>query len=82
MLLTQEVSDFQNSALLNNVTVNGEMCVDCSHDVSESFADAADHVIDMGLARVDGGGKFRESNPFSDDDGVLSLNFLLRDLNF
>lgn len=50
MLLSQEVPDFQDGTLINNVTVNGEMGMDCSHDVSESFTDAKDHVVDMGLA--------------------------------
>ena len=81
MLFPQKVSYFQYGSLLDYITVDGEMSVNCSHNISESLTYSKNHVIDMRLAGVYTWGKFWESYPFGYDNGIFSFNFLFRDLN-
>lgn len=49
LLLTQEVSDLNDLAVLQEVDVDGEMGIDVSHLVLEALGDTNDHVVDKGL---------------------------------
>lgn len=69
VLLSEEVSDLDNSAVLDEVDVDGEMGVDVSHLVLVTLGDTGDHVVDQGLDGSEG------SNVLSGtvEDGDLDL---------
>lgn len=73
-LLTQEVSDLNNSSVINDVNVDGEMCVDISHLVLVTLGNTGDQVSNK---RLDGS---ESSNVLSVSVVDSDLDSLVRDL--
>lgn len=68
-LFTQEISDFDSLAIVDNVNVDGEMGIDVSHLVLVTLGDTSDHVGNKGLDS-------------SKSSNVLSVTVVDSDLDF
>lgn len=72
-LLTEEITDLDQPAVVGGGDVDGEVSVDGPHLVLVAGRHALDHVLDVGADRADGGQLFSDPEPFHDDQLVFSL---------
>merc|ERR1719219_135153 len=71
VLLSEEVPDLNESSLLTDGAVDGEMSVHSPHLVHEAHSDSLDHVLDVATDSSDGRQLFLLSEPLLDLEGAL-----------
>merc|ERR1719383_133832 len=70
-LLAQKVPDLDQSVLLGDGAVNGEMSIHSPHLVLVAPGDSSDHVGNVGADGPDSGQLLAQTEPFFDFDGAL-----------
>ena len=76
LLTSEEVLDIDARSILGDDAVNGEMSMDGSHLVHESFGDTGAHVLNVGLESVNGTSLLVSTEPHADSE-VVSLGVTL-----
>jgi hypothetical protein len=70
LLTSEEVLDINARSILGDRAVNGEMSVDGSHLVHESFGNTDAHVLNVGLESVNGTSLLVTTEPHADSEVV------------